>query len=81
MVIAFDSRGHGQSDKLHDVESYDYRLMIGDVIAIMDALGVAKTHYWGYSMGGYIGLGIAKHFPERLFSLIVGGATPLGSPN
>ena len=78
-VIAFDARGHGQSDKPHEVELYDYQLMVGDVIAIMDALGVAKTQYWGYSMGGYIGLGIAKHFPDRLVSLILGGATPLGS--
>jgi pimeloyl-ACP methyl ester carboxylesterase len=53
--------------------------MVGDVIAIMDALGIAKTHYWGYSMGGYIGLGLAKHFPDQLISLIVGGATPFGS--
>ena len=29
--------------------------------------------------GGYIGLGIAKQFPERLISLIVGGATAFGT--
>ncbi len=74
-VILFDARGHGKSDKPHETESYDYRLMVGDVIAIMDTLGVTKTHYWGYSMGGYIGLGMAKHFPERLLSLVVGGTT------
>jgi pimeloyl-ACP methyl ester carboxylesterase len=78
-VIAFDARGHGQSDKPHEVESYDLKLMAGDVIAIMDALGVVQSHYWGYSMGGYIGFGIAKLFPDRLSSLIVGGATPFGS--
>ena len=26
-VITFDSRSHGQSDKPHKVEVYDYRLM------------------------------------------------------
>lgn len=79
-VIIFDARGHGQSDKPHDVESYDSQLMVGDVMAIMDALGIAETHYWGYSMGGYIGLGLAKYFPDRLISLIIGAATPFGSP-
>jgi len=76
-VILFDARGHGRSDKPHAAEAYDYRLMVGDVIAILDTLGVPKTHYWGYSMGGYSGLGVAKHHPERLLSLIVGGADPL----
>jgi len=76
-VVLFDARGHGRSDKPHDMEAYDYRLMVGDVITILDTLGVNKTHYWGYSMGGYSGLGVAKHRPERLLSLIVGGADPL----
>jgi pimeloyl-ACP methyl ester carboxylesterase len=76
-VILFDARGHGRSDKPHNPEAYDYRLMVGDVIIILDTLGVSKTHYWGYSMGGYSGLGIAKRHSERLLSLIVGGADPL----
>ena len=78
-VIAFDARGHGKSDKPHEIELYNNQLMVGDVIAIMDALSVEKTHYWGYSMGGNNGLGLAKHFPDRLISLIIGGATPYGS--
>jgi pimeloyl-ACP methyl ester carboxylesterase len=76
-VILFDARGHGRSGKPHAAEAYDYRLMVGDVIAILDTLGINKSHYWGYSMGGYTGLGLAKHHPERLLSLIVGGADPL----
>jgi len=75
-VILFDARGHGQSDKPHETERYDYRLRVGDVIAVLDTLGVTKTHYWGYSMGGYIGFGVAKHFPERLSSLVTGGSNP-----
>jgi pimeloyl-ACP methyl ester carboxylesterase len=79
-VIPFDARGHGKSDKPHEVESYDYRLMVGDVIAVLNAIGVNRTHYWGYSMGGIIGFGLVKHFPERLMSLIAGGVTPYGAP-
>lgn len=80
-VITFDARGHGKSDKPHEIESYNYQLMVGDVVAVMDELGIAKTHYWGYSMGGYIGFGLAKHFPDRLNSLIIGGSDPYGSSN
>jgi pimeloyl-ACP methyl ester carboxylesterase len=80
-VILFDARGHGKSDKPHEVERYDYRLMVGDVIAILDTLGITKTNYWGYSMGGLIGFGLAKHFPERLLSLVIGGSDPYANPN
>lgn len=77
-VIAFDARGHGQSDKPHDVDSFDYRLMVGDVIAVMDDLNISRTRYWGYSMGGIVGLALAFHFPDRLTALIAGGAAPFG---
>lgn len=74
-VILFDARGHGKSDKPHEAESYDYQLMVGDVTAVMDSVGVPKAHYWGYSMGGNTGLGMAIHCPERLFSLVLGGTS------
>lgn len=74
-VILIDARGHGKSDKPHEAESYDYQLMVSDVIAVMDNVGVPKAHYWGYSMGGNTGLGMAIHYPERLFSLVLGGTS------
>lgn len=80
-VILFDARGHGRSDKPHEAAAYDDRLMVGDVLAVLDALGLDRTHYWGYSMGGEIGLGLAAHHPERLLSLIAGGTDPCYSPD
>ena len=79
-VIAFDARGHGKSDKPYEAAAYDYELMAGDAIAVLDALGIDKAHYWGYSMGGCIGFVVAKNFSDRLISLILGGATPFGIP-
>jgi pimeloyl-ACP methyl ester carboxylesterase len=40
----------------------------------MNELQVSRAHYFGYSMGGWIGFGMARHAPDRLRSLIVGGA-------
>ena len=54
--------------------------MVNDVISILDNLYINETHYWGYSMGGYIGLGLAKHREDRLLSLIVGGTDPFQLP-
>ena len=47
-----------------------------DVIAVLDDLQISQTHYLGYSMGGMIGFGLAKHYPQRMKSIIAGGASP-----
>ncbi len=73
-LILVDARGHGNSDKPHDAASYALPLRVSDIVAVLDALGIQKAHYWGYSMGGWIGFGMAKHAAERVHSLILGGA-------
>jgi pimeloyl-ACP methyl ester carboxylesterase len=75
-LILIDARGHGQSDKPHDPKAYDLRLRAADVVAVLDDLRVQRADFLGYSMGGWIGFGLAKHFPERFNSFILGGAHP-----
>jgi pimeloyl-ACP methyl ester carboxylesterase len=77
-LILVDARGHGQSDKPHDPAAYDVSLMAADVIAVLDALNLDKTHYWGYSMGAWIGYGVAKDALERVQTFILGGMHPYG---
>jgi pimeloyl-ACP methyl ester carboxylesterase len=79
-LILVDARGHGHSDKPHDPDAYGMESMVGDVVAVLEALHVPKTHYIGYSMGGWIGYGMAKYASERLFSLMIGGAHPYKQP-
>src|SRR5215468_4407693 len=57
-VVAFDCRGHGESDKPHDPSFYGYDKMAGDALAVLNAAGVARAHILGYSMGGHIGIEI-----------------------
>jgi pimeloyl-ACP methyl ester carboxylesterase len=64
-IILLDARGHGDSDKPHDPAAYDLALRASDVVAVLDAVGIAKADYFGYSMGGWIGFGVAKHAPQR----------------
>src|ERR1700726_2295119 len=55
-VILIDARGHGQSDKPRDPEAYRLEKRVGDVVvAVLNDLGIGKAHYWGYSMGGWLG--------------------------
>ena len=51
---------------------------VGDIVAVLDALDLAKAHFWGYSMGGGFGFGMAKYAAARVNSLIIGGAHPYG---
>lgn len=75
-LILIDARGHGNSDKPHDTASYDLKLRVSDVTSVMDALGIDKAHYLGYSMGGRIGFGMVEYASERLVSLTIGGMHP-----
>lgn len=75
-LIMVDARGHGLSAKPHNGSAYEIKEISADVMSVLDAIGFTKAHYWGYSMGGRIGFGIAKHFPNRICSLILGGMHP-----
>src|SRR4051794_25832175 len=56
-LILIDARGHGASDKPHDPAAYDLTLRVTDVTSVLDDFRVQQAHYFGYSMGGWIGFG------------------------
>ncbi len=72
-VIAFDCRGHGESDKPHDPDKYGIEI-VKDVVRLLDHLKIAKAHMVGYSMGGNIALQVAVRYPDRVRTLTLGGA-------
>lgn len=75
-LILVDARGHGESEKPHDIQAYTAELMTGDIVAAMDDLGVEKANYWGYSMGGRIGFQLPRYHPLRFSVYIIGGQIP-----
>lgn len=77
-LILIDARGHGRSDKPHDLAAYSLALRTADVLAVLDDLGIARAHYLGYSLGGWVGFGLAGAAPERIASLMLLGAHPFG---
>jgi pimeloyl-ACP methyl ester carboxylesterase len=72
-VIAFDVRGHGESDKPHEHRAYDEGELAADVVRLLDHLGLARADVMGYSMGGYITLRVLHDNPERVRRAIVAG--------
>ena len=63
-VVCIDARGHGRTDKPHDPDAYHPSRLASDVTAVLDDLGVARAHFFGYSMGGWIGQAIANMHPS-----------------
>ena len=76
-VACIDSLGHGLSDKPSDPALYGQVQRSGDIVAVLDAIGDERAHLIGHSMGGWTAVGVAKYYPERLASLVVGGWHPV----
>jgi 3-oxoadipate enol-lactonase len=68
-VIAFDVRGHGQSDKPRG--PYSIPLFAEDTSELITSLGISPTHIVGISMGGAIALQLAVDYPETVKSLVI----------
>lgn len=75
-LILIDARGHGKSDKPLVTEAYTPEAMTGDVIAVLDDLGITKASYWGHSLGSMIGFQLLRMHPSRFNSFILGGMSP-----
>ena len=72
-VIAFDNRGHGESEKLYRPEDYHSDRMAEDARRLLDHLGIERADVMGYSMGARITAHLALMAPERMRSAILGG--------
>ena len=75
-LILVDFRGHGLSDKPHETVEYRMELLVGDLVRVLDDLGVPYVDFMGYSFGAWVGFGMARFTPQRLHSLVLGGMHP-----
>lgn len=75
-VLLVDLRGHGRS-KLpmpQDIKRYNFDFITADVIQVLDHLQIKKTHLVGISLGTIIIREMAESYPDRVQSMIMGGA-------
>ena len=81
-VIGLDLRGHGQSGKPHDIESYGTSNLASDVIAVLDQLSLTRVSLVTYSIGTAVALHLMKSLPERFdrAALIATGDGLIGHP-
>ncbi len=68
-AIAFDVRGHGDSDVADGI--YTIEFFVDDLIALLDHLVLKQVVLCGLSMGGYIALRAMERHPDRFKGLVL----------
>lgn len=68
-LVRYDRRGHGQSSVPKG--PYTMERLGRDVLAVIDALDVAKINWCGLSMGGMVGQWLGAHAPGRIDKLVL----------
>jgi pimeloyl-ACP methyl ester carboxylesterase len=66
--IAFSARGYVPSDVPPDPDAYSQQRAVADAICVLDAVGSARAHVVGISMGGFTAVNLALEHPARLRS-------------
>ncbi len=75
-AIAPDQRGYGDSDAPEPIESYDIHHLCGDLVGLLDALGIDRAIFVGHDWGGFVVWAMPYLHPERVAG-VVGVNTPL----
>jgi pimeloyl-ACP methyl ester carboxylesterase len=78
-LIAIDLPGHGESDDAKDPGDYSLPGHARAVRAVVEALGLSKAHFAGWSLGGHVVLEMASDLP-RARGFVIFGAPPLAVP-
>jgi pimeloyl-ACP methyl ester carboxylesterase len=73
-LVLVDNRGFGQSDR--PPGSFAVADMAGDVMAVLDAAGIRRTHVLGASLGGMAAQELAIRYPERVEGLVLACTMP-----
>src|SRR6201997_1920944 len=68
-TLRYDIRGHGSSPA--PPGPYSIADLGGDLIALLDRLGIERASLSGLSIGGMISMWVAAHAPERVQRLVL----------
>lgn len=77
-VLLVDLRGHGKSNSfaLKDLEikKYSFAIIVNDVLEILDYEMIDSAHFVGISLGAIIIRQLSEEYPQKVKSMIMGGA-------
>lgn len=78
-VIVPDLLGWPPSDTQDDIDAFPF--LVDFLREFQDALGIARSHVCGVSMGGWIAGLLAYESPERIDKVVISGHPFTGAPN
>src|SRR3984957_18925002 len=70
-VIAYDLRGHGQTDAPPVATDFSAAHLARDLVGVLDALDIKQAAIVGFSLGGGPALALAASKPERVSRLVL----------
>jgi len=70
-MIAWDMRGHGQTDSPEDPAAYSHEATIADMTAVLHACGVERAVIAGLSLGGFMSLAFHLAHRDRVSALML----------
>ncbi|MEW7292577.1 alpha/beta fold hydrolase [Aquimarina sp. 2304DJ70-9] len=76
-VLLLDLRGHGNSKPaLKDAfnSKYTFDSITEDIVEVIDKENIKKSHFIGISLGTILIRNLAEKYPDRVRSMIMGGA-------
>ncbi|MCZ2260368.1 alpha/beta fold hydrolase [Sporosarcina sp. G11-34] len=73
-ILLVDLRGHGKSARGLWEKDDTFSDVASEVVDVLDKLSIAETHVIGMSLGTIVAQTMADNYPERVKSLILGGA-------
>lgn len=74
-ALAPDQRGYGGSDRPAEIDAYDVHHLTGDLVALLDAIGIERAVFVGHDWGGLVVWALPALHPTRVAG-IVGVNTP-----
>jgi 3-oxoadipate enol-lactonase len=77
-VLRYDQLGHGQSDVPQ--RPYTVEQLAGELLALLDQLGIERVSFCGLSLGGAVGMWLGAQAPERLDRLVLAGTSAYFGP-
>jgi 3-oxoadipate enol-lactonase len=77
-ILRYDQRGHGGTQAT--AGSYSFDLLVGDIMALLDMLGIRRAHFCGLSMGGMTALFLAQRHADRFDRIIACDCGPASTP-
>ena len=68
-AIAPDQRGYGGSSAPPEVEAYGLTELTGDLVGLLDALGIERAYFVGHDWGGFVAWAMPVLHPERVLGV------------